>query len=160
MSLAYKFCFKRVGFEVLTPLVIKTSIFSDIKPYRPLKVNRFFGGTCFLHFQVACYCFIIVSCFACFSILKMEIYSSETSFKFQRTTRRYFPEDRSRLCSKYFSILAAFYPLKLGERERGGEREGGRERGGVVVRDTTFGGRGKKPYHRFCRFPGSARSSF
>jgi hypothetical protein len=28
------------------------------------------------------------------------------------------------------------------------------------VRDTTFGGRGKKPYHRFCRFPGSARSSF
>jgi hypothetical protein len=33
-----------VGLEVLTPVVIKSSIFWDIMPSSPLKVNRRFGG--------------------------------------------------------------------------------------------------------------------
>jgi hypothetical protein len=40
-----------VGFEVLTPVVMKSSIFWDIKPCSPLKVNRRFGGTYRLHLQ-------------------------------------------------------------------------------------------------------------
>jgi hypothetical protein len=40
-----------VGSEVLTAVVIRSSIFWDIRPYSPLKVNRRFGGTCRLHFQ-------------------------------------------------------------------------------------------------------------
>jgi hypothetical protein len=38
------------------------------------------------------------------------------------------------------------------------ERERGRE--GVVVRDTTFGGGGKKLYLRFWRFPGSKGNAY
>jgi hypothetical protein len=35
-----------VGFEVLTAVVVKSSIFCDIKPCSPLKVNRRFGRKC------------------------------------------------------------------------------------------------------------------
>jgi hypothetical protein len=42
-----------VGFEVLTAVVLKGSIFWDITPYRPLKVNRRFGGTCGI------YCYLL-----------------------------------------------------------------------------------------------------
>jgi hypothetical protein len=35
-----------VGFEVLTAVVMKSSVFSDITLCGPLKVNRHFGGTC------------------------------------------------------------------------------------------------------------------
>jgi hypothetical protein len=35
-----------------------------------------------------------------------------------------------------------------------------KERGGGLVRNTIFGSGGKKLYHRFLRFLGSARSSF
>jgi hypothetical protein len=41
----------RAGFEVLTAVVMKSSVFWDITPYNPLKVNRCFRGTCGLHFQ-------------------------------------------------------------------------------------------------------------
>jgi hypothetical protein len=41
----------RVGFEVLTAVVMKSSIFWDITPCSPLKVNRSFGGTCRFHLQ-------------------------------------------------------------------------------------------------------------
>jgi hypothetical protein len=34
-----------VGFEVLTAVVIKSSVFWDITPYSLLKVNRRFRGT-------------------------------------------------------------------------------------------------------------------
>jgi hypothetical protein len=34
-----------VGFEALTAVVLKSTIFWDITPCRPLKVNRHFGGT-------------------------------------------------------------------------------------------------------------------
>jgi hypothetical protein len=40
-----------VGFEVLTAVVMKSSIFWDITPCSPLKVNRSFGGTYRLHLQ-------------------------------------------------------------------------------------------------------------
>jgi hypothetical protein len=40
-----------VGFEVLTPVVMESSIFCDITPCNPLKVNRRFRGTCRLHLQ-------------------------------------------------------------------------------------------------------------
>jgi hypothetical protein len=39
-----------VEFEVLTAVVMRSSIFWDITPRSPLKVNRRFGGTC-LHLQ-------------------------------------------------------------------------------------------------------------
>jgi hypothetical protein len=41
----------RVGFEFLTAVVMKSSIFWDITPCSPLKVNWRFGGTCRLHLQ-------------------------------------------------------------------------------------------------------------
>jgi hypothetical protein len=40
-----------IGFEVLIPVVLKRSIFWNITPCSPLKVNRCFGGTCLLHLQ-------------------------------------------------------------------------------------------------------------
>jgi hypothetical protein len=43
------FCY--VGFEVLTAVVIKYSVFWGIKPCSPLKVNRLLGATCHLYIQ-------------------------------------------------------------------------------------------------------------
>jgi hypothetical protein len=40
-----------VGFEVLTAVVMKSTIFWDITPCSPLTVNRSFGGTYRLHVQ-------------------------------------------------------------------------------------------------------------
>jgi hypothetical protein len=40
-----------VGFEVLTAVVMKSSIFWDITPCSTLNVNRRFGETYRLHFQ-------------------------------------------------------------------------------------------------------------
>jgi hypothetical protein len=63
-------------------------------------------------------CFTLVSCLAYFSILKMEATcSSETSFYFQRTTRRCIPEDinlRNHRCEnlkfhRILGILLQFY---------------------------------------------------
>jgi hypothetical protein len=79
-------------------VVMKCSIFWDITPCSPLKVNRRFGGTCRLHLQgraLLATCFALVSCFYYSSTLKMNTRSSETSVDFQRTTRRYIPEDRT-----------------------------------------------------------------
>jgi hypothetical protein len=39
------------GFEVLTAVVVKSSIFRDITPCSPLKVRRSLEGTCRLHLQ-------------------------------------------------------------------------------------------------------------
>jgi hypothetical protein len=71
---------------VLTALVMKSSILSDITPCIPLKVNRL--------------ClpppFTLLSCMACSSTLKMEaICFSEMSVDFQLTSRRYIPKDRT-----------------------------------------------------------------
>jgi hypothetical protein len=40
-----------VGFEILTAVVMKSTIFWDITPCSPLSVNRRFGGTYRLHLQ-------------------------------------------------------------------------------------------------------------
>jgi hypothetical protein len=40
-----------VGFEVLTAVVMKKSIFWNTRPRSPWKANRHFGGTCYLHLQ-------------------------------------------------------------------------------------------------------------
>jgi hypothetical protein len=40
-----------IVFEILTVVVIKSSVFWDITPCSPFKVNQHFGGTCHLHFQ-------------------------------------------------------------------------------------------------------------
>jgi hypothetical protein len=40
-----------VWFEVLTAVVMKSSVFWDITPCIPLKFNQRFGGTCRLHLQ-------------------------------------------------------------------------------------------------------------
>jgi hypothetical protein len=42
---------KCVGFEVLTAVVMNSTIFWDIMPCSPLSVNRRFGGTYYLHLQ-------------------------------------------------------------------------------------------------------------
>jgi hypothetical protein len=100
-----EYIFTDVEFEVLTPVVMKSTIFWDITPRSPLRVNRRFGGTYCLHLQgrrnklskkSACLlpAFTLVSCSAYFFILKMEaICSSETSVDTQRTTLRYIPKD-------------------------------------------------------------------
>jgi hypothetical protein len=62
-------------------VVMESTIFWDITPCTPLKVNRRFGGTYRLPPA-----FTLVSCSA-YSTLKMEaICSSETSVDLQRTT--------------------------------------------------------------------------
>jgi hypothetical protein len=72
-----------VGFEVLTAMVMKRTIFWGITPCSPLSVNRRFGGT----YRVKAGQLIL-------STLKMEVIcSSETSVDTQRTTRSYIPED-------------------------------------------------------------------
>jgi hypothetical protein len=38
-----------VEFEILTAVVMKSSIFWDIRPCSPLKIKRRFGGTCRIH---------------------------------------------------------------------------------------------------------------
>jgi hypothetical protein len=69
----------------------KSSVFWDITPYSPLKVNRRFGGTYRLCLPPA---FTLVSCSVYSSALKMEATCfSKISVDFQRTTRRYIPEN-------------------------------------------------------------------
>jgi hypothetical protein len=69
-----------VGFEVLTAVVMESTIFWDMTPCSPLSANR--------------PTFMLVSGSAYFSTLKMEaISSSETSFDSQLTIRSYIPED-------------------------------------------------------------------
>jgi hypothetical protein len=54
-------------------------------------INKFFLGTVFWNVT----CFILISCLAYSSTLKMEAtYSSETSADFQRTTLLYIPNAR------------------------------------------------------------------
>jgi hypothetical protein len=61
-------------------VIMKSSIFWDIKPHSPLKIKPSD--------------FTLVSCSAYFPTLKMEEkFSSETSVDFQRATLRYVPED-------------------------------------------------------------------
>jgi hypothetical protein len=89
-----------VGFEVLTAVVMKSTLFWDITPYSLLKVNRRFGETYRLHLQV----WRIIRArnqresgwflTRLISTLKIEeICSSETSVDLQRTTGRCIQEE-------------------------------------------------------------------
>jgi hypothetical protein len=70
--------------------LLNSSVFWDIKPFSPLKINRRFGLTCC---KALAACFMMVSCLAYSSTLNMEaICSSEKSVDFQRTIQRYVPE--------------------------------------------------------------------
>jgi hypothetical protein len=91
-----------VEFKVLTAVVMKSSIFWDIKLCSPLIVNRCYGEICRLHLQgriisqAAFATFFVVSYLAYSSTLTMEaICSSETPAGFQWTTRSYIPEHRA-----------------------------------------------------------------
>jgi hypothetical protein len=65
--------------------------YEDIMPCSQLKINRRFERTCRLVLLATC--FMLISCLAYFSTLKMEITSSsETSVDFQRTTWHCIPE--------------------------------------------------------------------
>jgi hypothetical protein len=89
-----------VGFEVLTPVVMKSSIFWDITLRSAVKVGWRFGGKCGLLFFTLVY-------LAYSPTLKMEATcSSETSVDFQRTTRRYIPEFFETTCGKYGKVHA------------------------------------------------------
>jgi hypothetical protein len=69
---------------------LKSSVFRDITPCSSLKVNRRFGKLCLPP------AFTLFSCSAYSSILKIEATcSDETSVDFQRTARRYIPENRT-----------------------------------------------------------------
>jgi hypothetical protein len=79
---------------------LKSSVFWDITPCSPLKVNWRFGGTCRLHLQgrrVSQVRNLLVACFLAWLILRPWRWGShvtpETSVDFQRTTQRYIPED-------------------------------------------------------------------
>jgi hypothetical protein len=82
----------RIGFEVLTAIVMKSYIFWDIRLCSPSNFNGRFGGT------LLAVCAMLVSCLAYASALKMETTcSSVTSVNFQGTTKRYISEDRTKI---------------------------------------------------------------
>jgi hypothetical protein len=83
-----------VEFEVVRVVVIMSSIFCDVNQFSPLKIRGTFrrkisppsSGLLLL------FCFMLISCLAHSSTLKIEeICSSTTSVVFQRSTRRYIP---------------------------------------------------------------------
>jgi hypothetical protein len=57
-----------VGFEVLTAVVMKSTVFWDITPCSPLKANRRFGGTYRLHLHGRN---MLASCFHAGSLLSL-----------------------------------------------------------------------------------------
>jgi hypothetical protein len=101
-----------VGFEILTAVIVKSSILWDRRPCSPLKIKRHFGGTYRLHLQVRTISqtrnqswllclspsFTLVPCLTYCSNVKMEATCSfEASVDFQRPKRHYIPEDRTLL---------------------------------------------------------------
>jgi hypothetical protein len=80
--------FHLIRFEVLIAVVMKVSIFWDITPCSPLKVNGRFGGTCRLHIQGQR---ISQAGNQGEGRWQVEL-CSETSVGFQRNTLRYIPE--------------------------------------------------------------------
>jgi hypothetical protein len=81
-------------FSWLPKFKLKSTMFRDITPCSPLKVNRHFGGTYYYAEPCLSPAFGLVSCSAYSSTLKMEaICTSDTSVDFQRTTRHCIPED-------------------------------------------------------------------
>jgi hypothetical protein len=121
-----------LGFEVLTAVVMKSSIFWHITSCSSLKVNRHFGGTYYLHLQgqrisqeistnetLFVTCFMLVSCLAYSSTLKMEVIcSSETSVDFQRITWRYIPEESRNSAVRIVSLEGRVVGVRVPLRSR------------------------------------------
>jgi hypothetical protein len=102
---------------------LKNSVFWDITPCSPFKVNRRFGGTAEQADLPPA--FPLVSCLAYYSTLKMEATCSpETSVDLQRTTRHYISQDetpynhRCENLKSYnvFLICGGFFKLQVTER--------------------------------------------
>jgi hypothetical protein len=74
---------------------MKSSIFCDIMACSPLKVNRRFGGTCRLRFQSRKIIQARNQREVGSKQSSARTCSSETLVDFQRTTRRYIPEERT-----------------------------------------------------------------
>jgi hypothetical protein len=83
-----------VGWEFLTAVVMKsTTVFWDITPCSPLRVNRRFGGTYCLNLGLPSALMLVCSVY---STPKMEANrSSGTSIDLQDSTRHSVPEDRT-----------------------------------------------------------------
>jgi hypothetical protein len=118
---------------------LKSTIFCDITPCSPLKVNRRFVGRYRLHFQdrislaryhrdrFSTYFFTLVSSLA-YTTLKMEaIYFSETSVNCQRTTQRYIPAYRTlhnHCCAnlKSYTVLAIVCKIHIFRSTKGADK--------------------------------------
>jgi hypothetical protein len=117
---------------------MKSSIFWDITPCSPLKVNRRFGGT------ELCLppTFTLVSCSVYSSTLMMEaMCSSETSVDIQRTTRNYVPVDIAFVRQTLF-----LWGEKLHLSEQGLDT-GARNFGELHNSEIWFGGFGSKGFN-------------
>jgi hypothetical protein len=86
--------YKIKGFEVLTEVIIKSSIFWDITPHSLLKDNRRFGGACSLYlFATYFHAGLLLGLF--FDREDGGAMCLRKVGHFQLTTRRYIPEDRT-----------------------------------------------------------------
>jgi hypothetical protein len=96
--------FQLIGVEVLTAVIMKSSIFWDIIPHSLLKVNQHVRETFYPCFAA---CFMLVSCLAYSSTLEMEATCSyEMLIDFQLTTQCYVLEDTT-----IFSLYRLFLYL-------------------------------------------------
>jgi hypothetical protein len=97
-----------VGFEVLTAVVMKSTIFWDIKPCSPLTLNGLHGVISQTIVRSACH--LLSRWFLAqfiFSTLKMEaICSFEASVDTEQTTRRYIPEDSTFCLPPAFTLVS------------------------------------------------------
>jgi hypothetical protein len=93
--------FNVVVFDALTAVAMKSSIFSDITLFRPVKVSRGFGETYHLHLQgrrgsLFDIYFMLVYFWAYFSTMKVEATRSPgTSVDFERIAWRYIIKDKT-----------------------------------------------------------------
>jgi hypothetical protein len=94
-----------VGFEVPRAVVMKSSVFWDITSGSP-GISQARNQR-----ESRRHAYLLVSCLAYSSTLKMDAkYSSETSAGFQRTIRRYIPEDRTQDSASLFFSPYTFVP--------------------------------------------------
>jgi hypothetical protein len=105
-----------VGFEVLTAVVMKSSVFWDLMPCSPLKVNQSFSGTCRHHLQGWRISQVrnqheagskqSSACLAYSLTLKMEVTcSSETLVDFQWTTMTLYPRRQNSLLKQVWMCM-------------------------------------------------------
>jgi hypothetical protein len=87
---------KYAGFEILTAVVMRSSIFWDITPCNALKITGILDEHFTTVFRAdAKLCMLLVSCLAYSSTLKTEArFSSKMLVDFQQTTWRNIPEYR------------------------------------------------------------------